>query len=131
MIVMPDPVPNLDLTQITFPTDNITVRDIRQDWYRKSASATGSTSLLRTLEDLLETERELVEHAFYAALGVKLPGHVHRGIGGADGAREALEASYVEFGLAAGEHVAEKLIRDLESQAAAQARGIPGRPRPR
>jgi hypothetical protein len=116
---MSNSVPSLDLSQITFPTDHITVRDIRQEWYQASDTER-RLGLLMGLKDLVDTERELAELAFYSALGVEPPAHVYRGMGGIDGAREVLESEYQRRKIA-GEHAAKQLVKNIETQASAQA----------
>jgi hypothetical protein len=120
-----DPVPKLDLEQITFPTDHLTVRDIRQEWYRATTRFQITTSLVKNLDGLIDTERELAEFAFYEALGVEASRP--RVFGGTDSAREVLAHEYERRGIASGQHAAELLVSSIEKQAAAQATEFLGR----
>jgi hypothetical protein len=128
---MPDPA--IDFTLIDFPTDRLTVKDLRKRWphgfdtsppedavglriigpYRRKSldSIIGST---------IDTERELAERAFYAALGKEAPEHLSGS--GREESMELLAHTYVGYGLATGEHHALELIRNIETQGAAQAR---------
>ena len=124
---MAEAIPKLDFKQIDFPTDHITVRDIRQEWYHATSRFQITTALVKALEDIIETERELAEGAFYDALGIEPPAEVHKGFGGADAAREVLAHEYERRGIASGEHAAELLVSSIETQAAAQAAKLLGR----
>src|SRR6185437_6526609 len=123
---MTEPTPSLDFSRITFPTDHLTVKDIRREWYQAASRPQRNGSLLVGLEDLIETERELAQSAFYSALGAASPLGLPE-IGDTDGARSVLAAEYDRRGVASGRHAAEQLVRSIETQAAAQAAAYLGR----
>jgi hypothetical protein len=120
-------IPKLNFEQIDFPTDHLTVRDIRQEWYRATSRAQITTSFVKGLEDIIQTERELAEGAFYDALGIEPPADLYGVFGGVDGTREVLALEYERRGIASGQHAAELLVSSIETQAAAQAAKLLGR----
>ena len=128
----PDPSPvALDYSSITFPSDRITLADLRRA-HPERFDAEGGVGFHQTdgdatfvLNTLLYTERLLARAAFEKALG--RPGDAVREIGGVerDDCVEGLSEDYAFYGVASGPRLTEQLVRDIEAQAAAQA----GRPR--
>jgi hypothetical protein len=139
---MPDPA--IDFTLIDFPTDHLTVKDLRKRWPHGFDTSPppgqrfddGEIGLRlgpyrrKNLDDILgstiDTERELAELAFCATLGREPPEPL-RGDGRRDESAELLAHTYVGYGLATGDHHAMELIRDIEAQGAAQARKFQAR----
>jgi hypothetical protein len=74
------------------------------------------------LGGLIDMERALAAHAFFAALGVQPPDYQPRPLLKRWEVLECLTHECISVGLARGEHHARELMRDIESQAAAQAR---------
>lgn len=140
---MPDPEPSIDFTQIEFPSDGLTVKDMRKaipngfDLPLPEQNAHNAVGWLRrrSLESVLggtiDTEREIAALAFYAALGREPPPKnkgesLERKLGPRWQAAEALIGDYQILGLASGEHQGEEMIRKIEAQAAAQAQRFLG-----
>jgi len=130
--------PSIDFTVLSYPTDKLTVKDLRRispDGFdqplRKESFAPVRKGLYhrRSLDDvlghLLDVEREMADRAFHGRLSAALPEHFPRD---PDDERNCLIREYVRLGLATGKHQAEQLIRDLEGQAIAQAEQV-GKPR--
>ena len=139
---MPDAIPTIDFTSIDFPTDRLTVKELRRlaphgfdlpvvgtalgelregTYYRRD-------SLDAILGEIVDVEREIAERAFHQALGTACPVHLMRGF--PDAARECLAAAYLRLQIAGVDHQVEQLIRDIENQAAVQAERFLG-PKPR
>lgn len=133
---MPAPAPQIDFTRIYFPSDRLTVRDLRrafpgsfdlpgQPVQKSGTRSYGRASTGSALDGIIDAERLLAGIAFKQVLGQPL---------GEDEASfdrnefvEALTTDYVRVGLAAGEHQVRELIRGIEAQAVAQARRHLGR----
>jgi hypothetical protein len=124
--------PILDFTQIAFPSDRLTVKDLRRDapgcfdltapeHLPEREGFLQRQSIEYTLGGIINTERELAAIAFFAALGTS-PLESFGKLGPRDFAAECLANDYVRLGLASGQHHAEQLIRDFEQAAADQAR---------
>lgn len=120
---MSDQQPKLDLTKITFPTDRLSIKDLRGRFPKEFDderveffnSAPGDS-----LEATLQLERTIAQWAFDVALG-KTP---------ADWVydydfdpRDEVARALIEFGLATGLHHADEQVRAIQSEAAAQAKG--------
>jgi hypothetical protein len=135
---MLDTEPVIDFSLIAFPTDRLSVQDMRRlyphgfdltvdddalgeiregTYYRRR-------SLDVILGDLVDVEREVAERAFYRALGGHRPDRL---CGNPDEAVLCLVNGYIQFGLASGEHHVDQLVRDIENQATAQAHRFLGR----
>jgi hypothetical protein len=133
--------PQIDFTRIEFPTDKLTIKDLRKTdpeafdvepakkpgrpdhlWPRPLHRMSLDTLLAATLD----SERILAEMAFKTALGqpVKITG-----MGDREVIFENLGSDYVSLGVAGGEHEAHEMLRGIEAQAVAQARQHGGRPR--
>lgn len=131
---MPDPQP--DFTRMTFPTDRPAVAALRKSYPRsfdqphlsqhRRERFSGRGSLEDALGDTLDFERRLATLEFGRVPGLTPTGEEARH------PRwelvESLRDEYATLGLAAGGHHADQLIRDIESQAAAQDRRTLGGP---
>jgi len=125
--------PVLDFTTISFPTDSLTVKQIRHHRLgleKPVPHAVGSGSFdpihrRRNLElvlgNTLDCEREIADRAFHQRLQAELPEHLKREDWEWDEEREVLIREYIDWGLAKGERHGKQLIRDIEAQATAQA----------
>jgi len=115
-----NPEPRLDLTRIDFPSDRITIKNLRQ--LSPQAFDPRSKEWADFEDDLelpgfLRLERDLANAAFDAVLG-------RRTVVMSGEEVEMLAALYVRYKLASGPHHAEQLIRSFEQAAAEQARQI-------
>jgi hypothetical protein len=133
---MPDPTPQIDFSQIEFPSDRLTIRDLRrafphafdlpgQEAHRSQERGYGRQSVGDALDGIIDAERLLAGRAFKEALGEPYSNDE------AAQARwdiiEGLVSDYRRAGLASGEHQSNELIRGIESQAADQAQRHRGR----
>jgi hypothetical protein len=125
--------PTIDLSGLDFPSDHLTVKALREahrDQFDQDFNPTyfrqrwSPDSGERTVGLMLYLERVLAASAFNQAVGGQ-----NEVVTGFDRNTfvEELTAFYVRYGLATGGHHAEQLIRGMESEAAAQARGKAGR----
>ena len=137
---MSTPAATIDLTQIEFPTDKLTVKVLRRAYpegfdvepppdrvvmpFRRPLHR---MSLDNVLSSIVNSERILAEMAFKAAMGQSVEGDDRQG--GREIIIEDLGNDYIRLGLARGEHEAREMMGSIESQAAAQARQRGGRPR--
>ena len=117
--------PELDLTKLDFPTDALTVKQLRQ-LFPKSFDHTNQQEKLPRIPPLLADERGVAEFAFAEALGRLSPDaqadHYN--------CKQELVKDYVRYGMATGPQQARQLIRDLEAAAAELARQhMPGKRR--
>lgn len=116
----------IDYTSISFPSDRITVRDIRKAHPDlidvEGDHFFGEPEAADTVGNVILLERLLARAAFEAALGKS--GNVinERGLSRAD-CLEDLAPLYATYGVASGPEHTEQLVRDFEAQAAAQAKG--------
>jgi hypothetical protein len=125
---MPEPAPQIDLAQLQFPTDRLTVAVLRaaRPWAfdrpppRPSPFLGGRGSLEDALGGAVDYERRLAVLAFKRELNLPLTDE-ERQVARRD-LVQGLTDEYILLGLASGEHHAEQLLRDIEAQAAAQAR---------
>lgn len=126
----PFSVAPLDLTKIEFPTDRLTIKDLRR-WFPTSfdlPAADGHlydvegpfnrVSLETGLGDIIDAERVLAYLAYCKARGIAPP----KRLGYRDEIAGPLADDYVSAGLASGTATAEQLIRVFEQAAAAQGR---------
>ena len=135
---MPDPVPQIDFTRIDFPTDRLTVKDLRRlkpECFDIQNAPTQHPRVrtcgyfnrwsLDELENqfggLVAVERATADRAFHKVLGLEIPDHLGDPIL-EESDREEMENRFVPLGLAAGKHKVRLLIRDIEAQAIAQAK---------
>jgi hypothetical protein len=130
--------PTIDFTAIHFPTDRLTVADLRRVYpysfdqprphesFGKDRSPPGRGSIEHTLGTLIDMEREIANVAFKKAAGQSLT-EVE-----ASQDRDSyleLAEEFVTLGLATGENAAMELLRDIRRQAEAQAAiHVPPRP---
>jgi hypothetical protein len=125
---MSDQPPLIDLTRIAFPTDRLTVKELRErnplDFDRLDKKDGSPKSTEENFHTVLDCEREVAWRAFRAALGQPV-----RISPIAEETRPIVMREYVRLGLATGPHHAEQLIRNVEAQAAAQAKGYGPPPR--
>jgi len=108
------PKPHLDLLKIDFPTDQLTIKAIRQGFPQIDQDKVYDFEDIE-LPGLLSLERDLAIAAFDAVLG-------RRTVAMSGEEKEMLAEVYVRYGLASGPHHAEQLIRAFEEAAAEQAR---------
>lgn len=127
---MSDPVPALDFTQIRFPSDRITIGQLRKLWpgsfdeyhapgQGRPGDIERAGNLENTLGGLIDCERVFANLVFLKALG--LP----RADGDApetEGEASDLAEDYATYGWAGGWHEAREMVRDIESQVLAQVR---------
>lgn len=125
--------PEIDLTRIEFPSDGMTIKDIRRIW--PVAVDTGENVDLfsrpvggragEILFSMLTMERDLAKATYGLELGRKPD------ISYADNdvklLVEDLSEIYIRVGLGSGPHHAGQLIRSIESQAVSQARQHTGK----
>ena len=118
---MPDQKPQFDSSKIAYPTDRLTVKQLRElypDDFDKPYGAGGvSCDLDGECNAILSFERRVAYAAFRAALGDPVRPDEREFY------TEPLVEAYVKSGLASGEHAANELIRAFEQAAAEQARG--------
>lgn len=124
------PLDYVDYTSISFPSDRVTMADVRRAHPERFDVEDGD-AFERTGDDptftlglVVYLERLLARAAYESSLGK--PGNVigQRGMDRADCVEE-LTKFYATYGVANGSHQTEELVRDIESQAAAQAAGRP------
>ena len=136
---MTDPVAKLDFKKIEFPSDKITINDLRRvyplgfdEWVAdrtfgsvdEEINGSPRLSLDGAIGDLMDYEREFAEQAFLQALGVPVrPGreYSHQNV------VDTFRSQYIELGLASGDHQVSELVRGVERQAVAQANQYLGR----
>ena len=134
---MDDSVPKIDFTKIDFPTDKVTIKDVRRAyklsydvWMEDRIANNGRdneptpVTLDTHLHDLMDYERHFAENMFKKALGLHDP---NLGYFGYASAIESFSAQYIELGLASGDHQVSELVRGVERQAVAQANQYLGR----
>lgn len=124
------PGTGLDVTKIAFPSDQLTIKDLRRYMPTAFDLSAGENNLydvegrfnrvsLETcLGAIIDKERELAHLAYCNARGITPP----KELGNRDEGAEVLAVDYIELGLASGSHHAEQLIRAFEQAAAEQAR---------
>ena len=114
----------LDLTAISFPSDDLTFRAVRRAWpeHIDKLRSKGQASLDDVLIGIIDSERILAEAAFEQALG-RAPRAISEFN---DGLRKGLIDDYIRYGLSTGPQHAEQMIRNFESQATSQAKGLNG-----
>lgn len=115
--------PVLDLRCIALPSDVLTlgrVRAIEPKLHRGRAILLGESHAAAAVNH----ELEIAHHAFRAALGDPPAIQWSR----ADNV-EVLDEVYRQYGLSTGLHATEELVKEIERQAATQARARFGHPR--
>ena len=119
----------LDLQSIVFPTDRLTVGQLRKvcptdfefNWKYKSNN---EIRFLDTLLPALHHEREYAARAYATAAGLQAP---HIPYFDADELIEMIAEDYKKLGISTGPAHTKQLLRDLEKQAVAQASEGPHR----
>ena len=123
--------PQIDLTKIAFPSDRLTIGTLRKHHPAELDSDNApdfekrSHSLRAELGDMLFVERSIAQDAFNSALGRR-----DMVLGRGQDRQDCLDqvaGIYTRYGIASGQHHAEQLFRDIESQAVAQASQHAGR----
>ena len=128
----------INFTTINFPSDNITVKMLRQAWPDATDVELGEIGTVgergyrrRAIDDVLgcaiiDAERHLAELAFRTKFGQS---RKSMPVFNKDDIVEALGKEYERFGLARGKHEIATMIRRIESQAEAQASQLGAPPR--
>jgi hypothetical protein len=142
-------LPEIDFSRISFPSDRLTIKAVR-DWVgQKYGAKRFDKALIDRADhaesdeyknlftarsgviDLMAGERELARNAFVAALDGYKPRRIGRQdidkAGDRRGTRDVLHIDYQRFGLSSGPKQTALLIREIESQAVAQAEEHLGR----
>lgn len=128
----------LDYSKIAFPSDKITIGQLRKmhpqdfdaEWWSCTGvfgdlapTPTGQSQTSIDMNDILYGERAVAERGWVKASGIPYEkGWLDEVNGGA----KPLPRLYIKYGLASGPKHAEQLIRNIESQAAALAKQLPG-----
>jgi hypothetical protein len=134
--------PVIDFTRITFPSDRLTIKAVRDAIGRDRGPNRLDMVLLEPLgshlfesktglADFLALERELARNAFTAALEGYKPARIGRQdlekAGERRGISDCLNIKYRQFRLASGPKQSAQLVRDIEKQAVVQAQEHLGR----
>jgi hypothetical protein len=129
--------PKIVFTKIEFPSDELTIQTLRRlspDYFDAEPEACGKlfsqsdvNNPMIEVARLLDAERMVAEVAYLKAVGIQCSA-----VYLTDGQRCAEDAAelYAHFGIAKGQHHAEQLICNIQSQAADQAREHTGRVQP-
>jgi hypothetical protein len=128
--------PIINFAAIRFPTDQLTVADLRRIYPQSfdmsvplgaTKRGYGRQSIEDTLGDIIDAERVIANLAFKQLLGIPLTveeeqktRHDHL---------DNLASSYIDLKLVSGEHEAMQVVREIERQAVAQAERFHGHPR--
>jgi hypothetical protein len=123
---MPDQELQLDLTKIAFPTDRLSIKDLRKRFPAEFDGADervqfSGTKLGDELEATLQLERDIARWTFEVALGKASSDWVKKY---EIDPREDVAKALIDYGLASGPHHAAQQIRDIESQAISQAKAF-------
>jgi hypothetical protein len=118
--------PDIDLTKFEFPTDKLTIKDLRRLYPGRLDGRALSVdnpfkegSIYEKLDDLLSCERMQAVHTYdqvrrnyreFGVYGEEL-----------EEARQELADLYIKFGIASGPAHAQELARGIERQAVQQA----------
>jgi hypothetical protein len=121
---------HIDYRAIKFPSDQITIADIRIA-HPERFDVENASWFKRTQDDpkfslnvILYLERLLARTAFQEAIGKPLDMMAEWGLDRTD-CLDELTRFYATYGIAQGVHHTEQLVRDLEAQATAQANSRP------
>jgi len=122
-------VPPLDWSKIEFPSDRITVAQLRKDQPQLLEDAETAIEYRMTDLNVLATiasERELAQRAFAAAMGRAdpIPAMMSR-----SQKIDLLNDDYVRYGISKGLQQTRLLVRELETAAKRQAKEWLGRQR--
>jgi hypothetical protein len=127
---MPDKsdTPTLDLMKIAFPTDSLTIGELRRLMpNRFSRGNLGRTDLLDIeVGGVLGVEIDLAKRAFYKALGIPEPDPDWEPRAALI---DILDDGYKRLGLSTGRNKTRELARAIERAAIEQAEGLKGRRR--
>ena|ERR1700722_8759986 len=119
----PDSVPSLDLSQMPFPTDKVTIGAIRQR--QPSLFINEDADIARfDVFATMSVERVLAKKAFAKAAGLPDP-FPDDGSMSTYTRQEAvwmLNSDYQRYGISTGLHQTRELVKDFEKAAADQAR---------
>jgi hypothetical protein len=133
------PLDYIDYTSISFPSDKLTIRDLRLLYphyfdvegsaIRDFLAANAGQGKLNSVDDdwlasMLDSERWLARHSYDKSRGAPVSRLEEIG-DSRDKCASELSTYYVHFGLASGPTHADQLIRQFEAAAAAQARPGP------
>jgi hypothetical protein len=120
------PRPSLDYSAIRFPSDLITVGTIRKAHPERFDVDTPSSfrymnqNARITLSEMISTERLLARAAFEEAMGKSVDVLAEEGLE-RPSVIAGMTEDYLKYGITTGKNHTEQMIRDIESQAAAQA----------
>lgn len=120
---MPHQEPHVDLTKIAFPSDRLTIKHLRNLYPKEFDEGRATNFCRRPAEELnamLSYERGVATEAFETTMGRASPQSQNEYAQD----REDVAEFLVQYGLASGPHQAEQMIRDIESQAVAQAKAF-------
>jgi hypothetical protein len=126
----------VDYTLIRFPSDGLTIGKIRRmhpDYFDVERAPFENALAITPNEDLIEPgdpevgqmlyiERKLAQNAFEGVRRVYTRSNV-MGRKDKPGFINDLIGFYIRYGLASGQETAMQMIRDIETQAASQAKG--------
>jgi hypothetical protein len=121
--------PEIDFTKIDFPSDGLTIKTLRRlspDHFDSEPEACAKLLHNRAgnpmgdVLTLLDAERMVAQGAFFKTVGVQCSRDYLEDV---RGCAQDVAKLYVHFGIAKGQHHAEQLIRDIESQAVKQTIG--------
>jgi hypothetical protein len=122
------PLDYVDYTAIPFPSDRISVADIRHhhpdlfDVEDAKGFDRIADEATFTLDLILDLERLIARAAYESARGLPPSAFKDRGMSRSE-CLDELAAFYSGYGVATGRKATEQLVRDIESRAAAQAVG--------
>jgi hypothetical protein len=132
--------PLIDFSQISFPSDKLTIAALRKAYPNsfdlparmpsskyEEPTEYGRGSLEQTLGGVIDAERLVASLAFKESLGLALT--ESEALRPREVIHDSLTSEYITLGLASGEHHANQLVRDIETQATSQALAHPGNPR--
>jgi hypothetical protein len=118
-------IPALNLSAIEFPSDRITVGQLRKEQpeaFDEIGKYTNITFRTVNVAATIATERKLVEKAFAAALGLPDPSPNYSRRYEID----MLNDDYCRYGLSTGKQATTQLVRELEKAAKLQAKQLGG-----
>lgn len=112
--------PEIDLKTLSFPTDRLTIKEIRAaepDLFATAEVLELDRSFARSdFSAMLSLEREVADRAYGEAIGSPDPEAEDRAY-----LIELLTQQYEGHGLSTGPHQTEELVREIERQAVDQA----------
>jgi len=117
--------PGIDFSRMSFPTDKLTVKairdaDTRLDYFDIGPHPFGN------IEAIVITERDIARNAFNAALSGLKPARIgkrdHESAWERREMLDGLDFDYQRYGISSGPKQSVELVRDIEAQAVAQAK---------